>query len=154
MLSKPFLFVMVRLSFSLSAVASLIDFSSFSELHPLALEDIFHTRSQNRSKADYFSRHLFIRVLCHELGEVQNIPAHQTAAFGSTLTDAPRSSSPEPMDTVPEDKEEARTSFSSSSGSSKNRKKGPLLPHSRRDVFAVKDENRTLMGTLLGVSDV
>ncbi|TFK60816.1 hypothetical protein BDN72DRAFT_828680 [Pluteus cervinus] len=119
------------------------------ELHPLALEDIFHTRSQNRSKADYFSKHLFIRVLCHELGDVQNIPAHQTAAFGSTLTDAPRSSSPEAMDTIPEGKDE-RTSYSSSEST---KKKGPLLPHSRRDIFAVKDENRTLMGTLLGVSD-
>ncbi|KAG5642391.1 hypothetical protein DXG03_002849 [Asterophora parasitica] len=38
------------------------------DLHPLAIEDIFHTRSQNRSKADYYSKHLFLRVLCHELG--------------------------------------------------------------------------------------
>ncbi|TFK24275.1 magnesium transporter [Coprinopsis marcescibilis] len=36
-------------------------------LHPLALEDVFHGHSRNRSKADYYSKHLFIRVLCHEL---------------------------------------------------------------------------------------
>ena len=43
----------------------------FADLHPLALEDIFHVRSQNRSKADYYSRHLFLRVLCHELAKKQ-----------------------------------------------------------------------------------
>ncbi|KAJ7597984.1 cora-like Mg2+ transporter protein-domain-containing protein [Mycena floridula] len=38
-------------------------------LHPLALEDVFHARSQTRSKADYYKQHLFLRVLVHELGE-------------------------------------------------------------------------------------
>jgi hypothetical protein len=40
-----------------------------SDLHPLALEDVFHTRSQTHSKADYFSTQLFLRILCHEIGE-------------------------------------------------------------------------------------
>ncbi|PFH49792.1 hypothetical protein AMATHDRAFT_48399 [Amanita thiersii Skay4041] len=58
------------------------------EIHPLALEDVFHTRSQTRSKADYYMKHLFLRVLCHELnGQSES----------RWLTGKPRSSSPEPL---------------------------------------------------------
>ncbi|KAK7040227.1 hypothetical protein VNI00_010033 [Paramarasmius palmivorus] len=70
------------------------------DIHPLALEDVFHTRSQTRSKADYYPQHLFLRVLCHELGDDDDqvdTAAHTTAAYGSTLTDVPRSSSPLPF---------------------------------------------------------
>ncbi|KAK0199107.1 magnesium transporter [Armillaria mellea] len=49
------------------------------DLHPLALEDVFHTRSQTRSKVDYYSKHLFL-------------------PYGSTLTGLPRSSSPTPFE--------------------------------------------------------
>ncbi|KAF7337761.1 hypothetical protein MSAN_02249900 [Mycena sanguinolenta] len=37
------------------------------ELHPLALEDVLHTRPDNVSKADYFLHHLFLRVLIHDV---------------------------------------------------------------------------------------
>jgi hypothetical protein len=37
------------------------------ELHPLALEDVLNGNPHTRSKADYYPRHLFLRVLCHEL---------------------------------------------------------------------------------------
>lgn len=37
------------------------------DLHPLAIEDILHPRGQNRSKTDYYPKHLFIRVLSHTL---------------------------------------------------------------------------------------
>ncbi|KIK71539.1 hypothetical protein GYMLUDRAFT_186369 [Collybiopsis luxurians FD-317 M1] len=68
------------------------------DIHPLALEDVFHTRSQTRSKADYYAKHLFLRILCHELGDPDAEPKTvDSAAFGSTLTDAPRSSSPLPF---------------------------------------------------------
>ncbi|KAG6817572.1 hypothetical protein H0H87_006949 [Tephrocybe sp. NHM501043] len=68
------------------------------DLHPLALEDVFHTRSQNRSKADYYNRHLFLRVLCHQLGSDDEPAPTQSAAYGSTLTDGPRSMSPAEME--------------------------------------------------------
>lgn len=68
------------------------------DIHPLALEDVFHTRSQTRSKADYYNKHLFLRILCHELGDPDAEPKTESAAFGSTLTDAPRSSSPLPFE--------------------------------------------------------
>ncbi|PBK76542.1 hypothetical protein ARMSODRAFT_948349 [Armillaria solidipes] len=70
------------------------------DLHPLALEDVFHTRSQTRSKVDYYSKHLFLRILVHEIGDPDNIPTpfHATAAYGSTLTGLPRSSSPTPFE--------------------------------------------------------
>ncbi|KAF8142453.1 hypothetical protein K438DRAFT_1994987 [Mycena galopus ATCC 62051] len=38
-------------------------------LHPLALEDVFHAHSRARSKVDYYAQHLFLRILCHELRE-------------------------------------------------------------------------------------
>ncbi|KLO20175.1 hypothetical protein SCHPADRAFT_934778 [Schizopora paradoxa] len=37
------------------------------DIHPLALEDVIHGRMNSRSKADYFSKHLFIRVLRHTI---------------------------------------------------------------------------------------
>ena len=67
------------------------DFNGFVELHPLALEDVFHGHSGNRSKADYYTKHLFLRVLCHEL-----LP-EDDANGPPSFTDAPRSSSPEPI---------------------------------------------------------
>ncbi|KAJ7765334.1 magnesium transporter [Mycena metata] len=44
------------------------------DLHPLALEDVFHSHSRARSKVDYYVRHLFLRVLCHELGDQDQDP--------------------------------------------------------------------------------
>ncbi|KAK7018173.1 magnesium-like protein [Favolaschia claudopus] len=37
------------------------------DLHPLALEDVFHAHPRARSKTDYYAQHLFMRILCHEL---------------------------------------------------------------------------------------
>lgn len=69
------------------------------DIHPLALKDVFHTRSQTRSKADYYNKHLFLRILCHELGDPDAEPKLvESAAAGSTLTDGPRSSSPLPFE--------------------------------------------------------
>ncbi|KAK0209054.1 hypothetical protein DFS33DRAFT_498400 [Desarmillaria ectypa] len=70
------------------------------DLHPLALEDVFHTRSQTRSKVDYYSKHLFLRILVHEIGDPDDTPTplHATAAYGSTLTGLPRTSSPAPFE--------------------------------------------------------
>lgn len=37
------------------------------DIHPLALEDVLHKSTQSRSKADYYTQHLFISILCHYL---------------------------------------------------------------------------------------
>lgn len=37
------------------------------DLHPLSLESVLQQRKNARSKADYYNRHLFLRVLCHRL---------------------------------------------------------------------------------------
>ena len=52
-----------------STTRSLIYFDNIAcaEMHPLALEDVIHSRKHARSKADYYPKHLFIRVLCHTL---------------------------------------------------------------------------------------
>ncbi|KAF8910196.1 hypothetical protein CPB84DRAFT_1821600 [Gymnopilus junonius] len=60
-------------------------------LHPLSLGDIFHGHSHTHSKADYYTRHLFLRVLCHEV-------AADEPPFGPhSFTRVPRTASPEPM---------------------------------------------------------
>ncbi|RDB27992.1 Cobalt/magnesium transport protein CorA [Hypsizygus marmoreus] len=41
-------------------------------LHALALEDILHEQGHNQSKADYYSEHLFVRILCHSLEQHDN----------------------------------------------------------------------------------
>ncbi|KAG8992422.1 hypothetical protein FRB94_011612 [Tulasnella sp. JGI-2019a] len=40
-------------------------------IHPLAIEDMLHNRQTYSSKADYYSQHLFIRLLCHTLADEQ-----------------------------------------------------------------------------------
>ncbi|KAJ6608685.1 hypothetical protein B0H10DRAFT_2067021 [Mycena sp. CBHHK59/15] len=108
------------------------------DLHPLALEDVFHTRSQTRSKADYYSKHLFLRILCHELGD-PNESYGDSAASGSTLTDLPRSDSPTPF-TDDDDDMELRELGKGDFGDDEktlhgsNRKRRPLLPSSRSDL--------------------
>ncbi|KAL0575761.1 hypothetical protein V5O48_006204 [Marasmius crinis-equi] len=77
------------------------------DIHPLALEDVFHSRLNTRSKADYYTKHLFLRVLCHELAnaedeeeQLKQMRFGSSAVSGSTLVndiDIPRSSSPEPL---------------------------------------------------------
>ncbi|KAG8987719.1 hypothetical protein FRB90_003182, partial [Tulasnella sp. 427] len=37
------------------------------QIHPLAIEDILHGRQTYSSKADYYNKHLFVRMLCHTL---------------------------------------------------------------------------------------
>jgi hypothetical protein len=76
-------------------------------MHPLAVEDLLHQRSTHaRSKADYYSKHLFLRVLCHTLGSstrdgsadgfAPSLSGWSSAA--GTVTNLPRSSSPQPLD--------------------------------------------------------
>ena len=61
-----------------------------SDLHPLSLEDILHIPGSPRSGADYYKRHLFIRVLSHTLNKSdQSEP--------NLLEQITRSTSPEPF---------------------------------------------------------
>ncbi|KAJ7841367.1 magnesium transporter [Mycena olivaceomarginata] len=112
------------------------------DLHPLALEDVFHTRSQNRSKADYYTKHLFLRILCHELSDSDE-PFLSSAAMGSTLTDLPRSESPTPFTDTDADlelREMGKGDFGDDektlrgTGSRRRKGQGPLLPTSRSDL--------------------
>ncbi|TDL15301.1 hypothetical protein BD410DRAFT_902654 [Rickenella mellea] len=61
------------------------------DIHPLAVEDILHQRPQARSKADYYQKHLFIRVLRHSVGDDDDNPMESVLP---RVTDLPRSSSP------------------------------------------------------------
>ena len=78
-----------------------------SDLHPLALEDVLSDRKLSRSKADYYQRHLFLRVLCHSLSD------EETDHLATSVTHLPRSDSPEPMDE--EDEDVKRTKYDSDS---------------------------------------
>lgn len=117
----------------------------FLDLHPLALEDVFSPRSQNRSKADYYSKHLFLRILCHELGvpDGEIDPLH-TPAYGSTLIGGPRSTSPLPIEDEDGKVEQSGaddepTLYGSSPNSTTAKKRGrrPLLPSSMGDLEAM-----------------
>lgn len=98
------------------------------DIHPLALEDVLSQRQHSRSKVDYYPQHLFLRILCHSLGE-ENAPSPDVS-----LTNLPRSASPDLMgiddnsdeddedvlrDVVEprDDHEDERTVFGSASGS-------------------------------------
>lgn len=67
----------------------------FLDIHPLALEDLLHFRKNARSKADYYPKHLFLRVLCHSL--ISDEEAISTSPE-SSFTHLPRSESPTPLD--------------------------------------------------------
>lgn len=62
------------------------------ELHPLALEDLLTNRGHSRSKADYYTKHLALRILCHAV-----VPDEDTTSLKDIAPEKPRSSSPTPM---------------------------------------------------------
>ncbi|KAH9043666.1 cora-like Mg2+ transporter protein-domain-containing protein [Lactarius pseudohatsudake] len=74
------------------------------DMHPLSVEDLLHRRGHARSKADYYPKHLFIRVLCHTLGSSTRASGGpegaSPAAWSSpaAITGLPRSSSPQRLD--------------------------------------------------------
>jgi hypothetical protein len=59
------------------------------------LGDVLYQRGQSRSKVDYYSKHLFLCILRHELGEPDDLNALLLTT--PTLTELPRSSSPPPF---------------------------------------------------------
>ncbi|CCM01365.1 uncharacterized protein FIBRA_03415 [Fibroporia radiculosa] len=76
------------------------------DMHPLAIEDMLHQHGHARSKADYYPKHLFLRLLCHRLAPDDDISLD--ASLGHMPVDPVtilRSESPEPMDPEhPDDK--------------------------------------------------
>lgn len=58
-------------------------------LHPLTLENVLSGNKTSRSKADYFTNHLFLHILSQSLAEKE--------AAASPLAPPPRSESPHPL---------------------------------------------------------
>ncbi|KAI9067178.1 hypothetical protein FKP32DRAFT_1588815 [Trametes sanguinea] len=75
------------------------------DMHPLALEDVLHQRGHARSKADYYPQHLFLRVLCHSLGNEEDGKSET-----SSISHLPRSESPANMSDA-EDESESEFQF-------------------------------------------
>ncbi|OSD01191.1 hypothetical protein PYCCODRAFT_1436682 [Trametes coccinea BRFM310] len=67
------------------------------DMHPLALEDVLHQRGHARSKADYYPQHLFLRVLCHSLGNEDD------GKSVTSISHLPRSESPVNMSEADEE---------------------------------------------------
>lgn len=73
-------------------------------MHPLSIEDVLHQGGHALSKADYYPKHLFIRVLCHTLDTRPKSQSSKTTAgsagspSGPPFTDLPRSTSPQRLD--------------------------------------------------------
>ncbi|OBZ68633.1 Magnesium transport protein CorA [Grifola frondosa] len=76
------------------------------DMHPLSLEDVLHQRGHPRSKADYYPKHLFLRVLCHTVSTDDN-----TSTPNSSISHLPRSESPVPMDGDDDDDDVVRESY-------------------------------------------
>ena len=66
------------------------------ELHPLALEDVLANRGPARSKADYYSKHLSLRVQCHTV-QSEDEESPQLLTKSAVEKELTRSDSPEPM---------------------------------------------------------
>ena len=67
------------------------------ELHPLALEDVLANRGGSaRSKADYYSKHLSLRVQYHTV-QSEDEESPQLLTKSAVEKELTRSNSPEPM---------------------------------------------------------
>ena len=69
---------------------------AFKDMHPLSVEDLLNRGGHALTKADYYPKHLFIRVLCHSLDSTAC--SFQGSTAPPPLTDLPRSASPQPFD--------------------------------------------------------
>jgi hypothetical protein len=112
------------------------------------------------------TKHLFLRILCHELGDPDE-SFTSPAALGSTLTDLPRSDSPTPFtddDAEMEMRELGKGDFgdddktlhgtSSTRKNSTRRKRRPLLPTTRSDVTTVRQSRLTQLAAAREAADV
>lgn len=78
---------------SLSAYLSSID------IHPLSIEDMLHNHQTYSSKADYYSKHMFLRILCHTLVD-KNHPQPHPVPYGGG-SPPPTYSSTDPLTAPP-----------------------------------------------------
>ncbi|KAJ7485492.1 magnesium transporter [Mycena latifolia] len=106
------------------------------DLHPLALEEMFYGQGL-RSKADYYSQHLFLRILCHELYDDDEEFVGNALAPG--LADLPRESDSPTFVTDADEETEVRQLGRSDNGkglhgNSTRRKRRPLLPTNYSDA--------------------
>jgi hypothetical protein len=67
-------------------------------MHPLAVEDLLNKSGHALSKADYYPKHLFIRVLCHTLDCAGHSSQGSEPIVAPSLTNLPRSASPQRLD--------------------------------------------------------
>ncbi|KAF8983972.1 hypothetical protein BDQ17DRAFT_750646 [Cyathus striatus] len=110
------------------------------DLHPLALEDVFHGHSRTRSKADYYTRHLFLRVLCHELGvRDEPIGMSQTTTYSSIISTQvdERDEQRKKNEKVSDDERSMyeKTPNPKTSPSRIMRRRRPVLPTNRNDMI-------------------
>ena len=108
-----------------------------TDLHPLALEDVFHGHSRTRSKADYYTQHLFLQVLCHLLVKPQE------EDDSSSTYSLERTTSPEPMTNLEEeplkDVEQLNNHWKPTGSSFSNgRTLDPLLPLNNGHAYMMK----------------
>ncbi|KAI0348334.1 hypothetical protein BDW22DRAFT_1350517 [Trametopsis cervina] len=102
------------------------------EMHPLAVEDLLHARKNARSKADYYQKHLFLRILSHTLSTEES---HGNDTPSNSITHLPRSSSPTPLDDDDDvdsweqrdkDDDDEKTVYGTSSSRFATHRTGPL----------------------------
>lgn len=114
------------------------------DLHPLALEDVCHGHSRNRSKADYYIQHLFLRVLCHQLVNSQE---EEDENSSGTYTMEPRTTSPESMlgleEKSPLKEVHGERTNGSSLSSNIKRTLYPLLPLNHADIHTIEENPTT-----------
>ncbi|THU93900.1 hypothetical protein K435DRAFT_757022 [Dendrothele bispora CBS 962.96] len=71
------------------------------DIHPLALQDVFYPGSQTCSKADFYTKHLFLQIFCHELADTDGPASSSTPSSSPTnIADGPRSLPPIPSSDV------------------------------------------------------
>lgn len=72
--------------------------NSLVDLHSLTLEDILHEQGHNHSKADYYSEHLFLRILCHTLDIAPGSPDIMGLDVDSKVQSEPVTEFPSSLD--------------------------------------------------------
>ena len=110
-----------------------------TDLHPLALEDVFHGHSRTRSKADYYTQHLFLQVLCHLLAKPQE--EEDSSSYESSTYNTERTTSPGPIINLEEKPQKEINQLNkqpTGSSSANGRTLQPLLPLNHAHTYSMK----------------
>jgi hypothetical protein len=128
---ESLLVLVVRSLFTFCILASIL--TCMTDLHPLALEDVFHGHSRTRSKANYYTQHLFLQVRCHLLVKPQE------EDFFLSNYKVERTTSPEPMEEEPFKDQQSLIHWNLTRSSSSNgRTIDPLLSLNHAHTFSMK----------------